>query len=84
MKNFFECLGICSNRLQNVWWSILKETAEISDYLYLTTNADFLKIQVFTDPREGNNYFFLELPWLTLLEKLLWARVLGSTSSKHL
>lgn len=64
--------------MQKVWWSILKETGEISDYLYLTTNADFLKIQVFTDPHEGNNYFFLELPWLTLLEKLLWDRFLGS------
>lgn len=35
-----------------------KRIVEMSDYLYLTTNADFLKIQVFTDPREGNNYFF--------------------------
>lgn len=60
--------------MQHVEWDILKKAVKTSDYLYLITNADFLKIQVFTDPHEGNNYFCLQLTWLTLLGKLLLAR----------
>ena len=60
------------------------EPPGIRGYLHLTINADLLKIQVSTDPQEGNNYFYLELTWLTLLGKFYSLDFSRSTSCKLL